>query len=165
MGSTLIVDSILTPFSWYSLLPIIGFAAFLFLVAAYQRTEFYWITDKASDVMHDLTSRFRKKPRRVRESHVPWFITGNSSPAAYGIGMTTFQSNPVPAGYDPEAFGAASSSGGAAVLLNSAGTGQMDSTSQVGPMSAHGAGSHVHSVPAVPVLIKVTDLSDWSASI
>ncbi|KAL1441482.1 hypothetical protein MTO96_008454 [Rhipicephalus appendiculatus] len=165
MGSTLIVDSILTPFSWYSLLPIIGFAAFLFLVAAYQRSEFYWITDKATDVMHDLASRFRKKPRPVRESHVPWFITGNSSPAAYGIGMTTFQNNPGSAGYDLETFGAASSSGGATVLLNSAGTGQMDTASQVGPMSAHGTGNHVHSVPAVPVLIKVTDLSDWSASL
>lgn len=163
MGS-LIIDSILTPFSWYSLLPIIGFTAFLFLVAVYQRTEFYWITDKADDVMQAVATRFRKKPRRSQEPHVPWFITGNASPAATpGIGMTTFQRHHVSATtYAPEGVGAASSSGGAAAVMNSGASGQMDAASQAMPI--HGSG-HLPSLSAVPVLVKVTDLSEWSASI
>lgn len=152
MGHALIVDSILTPFSWYSLLPLVGVAAFLFVVAAYQRTQFYWITDRASDVMEGLASRFRKKPMAVQEPHVPWFITGNSSPAGYGIGMTTFQNYSGSPGYEPETFDAASPNG-------------IGTASQVWPMSAHGVGSQSRSVPALPVLIKVTDLSEWSESL
>lgn len=158
MGA-IIFDSILTPFSWYSLLPVVGFTAFLFLVAAYQRGKFYWITDRAGNVL-----RCRRKPKSVRERHVPWFIAGNTSPAAHGIGMTTFQSHPGSPVYEPEVLGsAASSSGAATVLLNSGGPGHMDSAPPVPPVRS--SGSHVRNVPAMPVLIKVTDLSEWSASI
>ncbi|XP_065310887.2 uncharacterized protein [Dermacentor albipictus] len=161
MGS-LIVDSILTPFSWYSLLPIVGFAAFLFLVAAYQRTQFYWITDKAGDVAQCVAARLRKKPRRSPESHVPWFIAGGASPASPGIGMTTFQMHHASAAaYAPEAVGAAASSSGAPpAVLNSGTSGQVDTASRAMPIHAHGSG-HLPTLPAVPVLIKVTDLSEW----
>ncbi|XP_075552072.1 uncharacterized protein LOC142585303 [Dermacentor variabilis] len=159
MGS-LIVDSILTPFSWYSLLPIVGFAAFLSLVAAYQRTQFYWITDRAGDVAQYVAARFRKKPRRSQEPHVPWFIAGNASPASPGIAMTTFQMHHASAAaYAPEAVGAAPSSGAPAVL-SSGTSGQMDTASRAMPIHAHGSG-HLPTLPAVPVLIKVTDLSEW----
>ncbi|XP_077487437.1 uncharacterized protein LOC144098570 [Amblyomma americanum] len=156
----LIVDSILTPFSWYSLLPIVGFSLFLFLVVAYQRTEFYWITDKAEDVCRALIARFRKKPRRGPESHVPWFIAGNPSPT-YGFAMTTFQAHS-PMTY-PEELGGAPN---AAVLLNSA-TAQMNTAHQTVPL--HGAagagGGNVCTVSAVPVLIKVNDLGEWNTTI
>uniref|UniRef100_A0A023FYP1 Putative secreted protein n=1 Tax=Amblyomma parvum TaxID=251391 RepID=A0A023FYP1_AMBPA len=159
----LIVDSIITPFSWYSMLPIAGFSFFLLLVVAYQRTEFYWITDKAEDVCRSLVARFRKKPRRRPESHVPWFIAGTTSPA-HGIAMTTFQTHPSMT-YPEEAGG----SPGAAVLLNSA-TAQMNSAHQAVPLHVHGGapgvgGGNVHTVSAVPVLIKVNDLSEWNTAI
>ncbi|KAL3243622.1 hypothetical protein MRX96_020212 [Rhipicephalus microplus] len=131
MGHALIVDSILTPFSWYSLLPLVGVAAFLFVVAAYQRTQFYWITDRASDVMQGLASRFRK------EAH-----------DCPGASRANYSGSP---GYEPETFDAASPNG-------------IGTASQVWPMSAHGVGSQSRSVPALPVLIKVTDLSEWSES-
>lgn len=157
MGA-LIFDSILTPFSWYSLLPIIGCTSFLFLVSAYQRGKFYWITDRVGEV-----GCCRRKPKSVSEPHVPWFIAGNTSPAAHGIGMTTFQSHPGSPAYEPEILGSAASSSGAATVMNSGGPGHVDSAPQVAP--AHCPASHVRNVPSMPVLIKITDLSEWSAPI
>ncbi|CAN7989358.1 unnamed protein product [Ixodes hexagonus] len=78
MPGFFIVDSIHTPLPWYSLIPIFGFSLFLVGAILYQRTEFYWLTDMVEDVGSYLRRRYRKASRHSCESHIPWFISGNS---------------------------------------------------------------------------------------
>uniref|UniRef100_A0A023G1B6 Putative secreted protein n=1 Tax=Amblyomma triste TaxID=251400 RepID=A0A023G1B6_AMBTT len=156
----LIVDSIMTPFSWYSLLPIIGFSIFLFLAVAYQRTEFYWITDKVQDVYRSLAARYSKNPQHSPESHVPWFIAGTSAPT-HGMAMSMFQRQS-PTGYPEEVGGAPSD----AVLLNTAAS-QMDTPHQTVPLQgdAGDSGGNVHSASPIPALTKVSDMDEWNATV
>lgn len=78
MPSFFIVDSVHTPLPWYSLIPIFGFSLFLVAVILYQRTEFYWLTDMVQDLGSYFRRRYRKASRQSCESHIPWFISGNS---------------------------------------------------------------------------------------
>ncbi|EEC11196.1 hypothetical protein IscW_ISCW009252 [Ixodes scapularis] len=78
MPGFFIVDSVHTPLPWYSLIPIFGFSLFLLGVIWYQRTEFYWLTDVAQDLRSYFRTRYRKASQHSCESHIPWFISGNS---------------------------------------------------------------------------------------
>lgn len=66
-----IVDSVITPLPWYSLLPIVGFSFFLAAVVLYQRTEFYWLNDAIEDMAASFRQRCRGKSKRG--DSVPWF--------------------------------------------------------------------------------------------
>lgn len=159
-----IYESIITPFSWYSLLPIIGFSIFLFLVVVYQRGEFYWLTDKFDDMGRSITSRCRKKPKRSRDAHVPWFVTGGGASSHYGqtggMMIPTFQGHLAAA--HPEA-----SAQGAAAMLNSDSVAPRPLDGEKLPIvgAAHHRGGHVRALTAVPVLINVSSLDEWSTTL
>lgn len=156
-----IYDSIITPFSWYSLLPIIGFSIFLFIVVAYQRGEFYWLTDKFDDMGRSITARCRKKPKQGRDAHVPWFVTGGGVTSHYGqtggMMIPTFQGH---LAAHPEA-----SAQGAAAILNRDSMTPLDVEKPPIGGAAHHRGGHVRALTAVPVLINVSSLDEWSTTL
>lgn len=154
-----IYHSVITPFAWYSLLPIIGFSAFLALVVAYQRGEFYWLTDKLDDIGRAITSRCRSKPKRGRDAHVPWFVTGAGGSSHYGqtggMMIPTFQGHLAAA--HPEA-----SAQGAAAMLNRDSIAPPLDSEKTPSVPHHQRSGHVRALTAVPVLISVSSLNEWS---
>lgn len=152
-----IYDSVITPFAWYSLLPIIGFSAFLVIVVAYQRGEFYWLTDKLDDIGHSIASRCRRKPKQGPDAHVPWFVTGGGNShygRTGGMMIPTFQ------GHLAEA-----SAQGAAVVLNRDSMAPALGVEQTPTVPSHQRGRHVRALTAVPVLISVSSLDEWSTTL